>query len=168
TNGACPASNSTVTINVGSVPPVQTVSGQTTVTANEQGVTYSVPYTAGTTYQWTLPAGATIASTNANGNQITVNFGTSGGTVSVKETNSYGFSTSSVTVTMSVTAVIGSSAADSYQVYPNPFSSSVTIRVNNASGQVPLAITITDLQGVVCYNSSANYTDENIVTGEQL
>jgi len=168
TNGSCPASNSTVTINVGSAPQVQTISGPTSVTSSEQGVTYSVPYTSGNTYQWMLPAGATIASSNANDNQITINFGTSGGTVSVKETNSYGVTTSSVTVTMSVTAVIGSSAADSYQVYPNPFSSSVTIRVNNASGQVPLAITITDLQGIVCYSSSANYTDENIVTGEQL
>ena len=166
--GVCPASTSTVTINVGTAPTSQTVTGQTSVTASEQGVTYSVPYTAGTTYSWSLPIGATIASTNANGNQITVDFGTTGGSVAATETNPYGSANSSLTVSISgTTAVIGSATADSYEVYPNPFNSSVTIRVNSAAGQLPLAVTITDLKGVTCYNSSY-YTNENIVVGEQL
>ncbi len=170
TNGVCTPSTSTVTINVGTAPTQQTITGETSVTTNEQGVTYSVPDVAGDTYQWTLPAGATIASSNTDQSQITVDFGSTGGTLSVTETNPYGTSTSSLTINISgTTGVIGSVSTDSYEVRPNPFNSSTTIRLNTVSGSLePLSVTITDLKGINCYSSSAYYTNEDITIGQQL
>jgi len=61
------------------------VTGDNKVYQNETGKTYSVNAIAGVTYNWTVPAGATIASGQGT-NSITVNWGTSGGDVSVAAT----------------------------------------------------------------------------------
>ncbi|UPZ14981.1 family 16 glycosylhydrolase [Flavobacterium humidisoli] len=61
------------------------VTGDNKVYQNETGKTYSVNAIAGATYNWTVPAGATIASGQGT-NSITVNWGTSGGDVSVAAT----------------------------------------------------------------------------------
>ncbi|WP_253251848.1 family 16 glycosylhydrolase [Flavobacterium sp. ACN2] len=61
------------------------VAGDNKVYQNETSKTYSVNAIAGATYNWTVPAGATIASGQGT-NSITVNWGTSGGDVSVAAT----------------------------------------------------------------------------------
>lgn len=61
------------------------VTGDNKVYQNETSKTYSVNAIAGATYNWTVPAGATIASGQGT-NSITVNWGTSGGDVSVVAT----------------------------------------------------------------------------------
>lgn len=61
------------------------VTGDSKVYQNETSKTYSVNAIAGATYNWTVPAGATIASGQGT-NSITVNWGTSGGDVSVTAT----------------------------------------------------------------------------------
>ncbi len=61
------------------------VTGDNKVYQNETSKTYSVNAIAGATYNWTVPAGATIASGQGT-NSITVNWGTSGGNVSVAAT----------------------------------------------------------------------------------
>lgn len=61
------------------------VTGDNKVYQNETGKTYSVNAIAGAAYNWTVPAGATIASGQGT-NSITVNWGTSGGDVSVAAT----------------------------------------------------------------------------------
>ncbi|MBL0738587.1 family 16 glycosylhydrolase [Flavobacterium sp. GN10] len=61
------------------------VTGDSKVYQNETSKTYSVNAIAGATYNWTVPAGATIASGQGT-NSITVNWGTSGGDVSVAAT----------------------------------------------------------------------------------
>jgi len=159
-----------ITINVGSTPRQQTITGPTSVSANQQGVIYSVPDTTGTTYKWTLPAGATIDSSSDNNSRIIVNFGSAGGTVSVTETNPYGSSISSLTISVAAaTGIITSLAADSYVARPNPFTNTVTIHINTASGSpVPLTLTITDPKGVSCYSSSSYFTNEDITIGEGL
>jgi poly(hydroxyalkanoate) depolymerase family esterase len=63
------------------------ISGLQAVNINQNGVTYSVTNTSGSTYNWTVPAGATIASGQGT-NSITVNFGTQSGYVEVTETQS--------------------------------------------------------------------------------
>jgi len=68
------------------IPPY-TITGLQTVNANQTGVTYSVTNTGGSTYNWTVPTGATIVSGQGT-NQITVNFGTQSGNVEVTETQS--------------------------------------------------------------------------------
>jgi poly(hydroxyalkanoate) depolymerase family esterase len=66
-----------------------TITGLPIVFQNANNITYSVSNTTGSTYQWTVPAGATIVSGQGT-NSITVNFGTASGNVSVIETTSGG------------------------------------------------------------------------------
>ncbi|MEN2398900.1 family 16 glycosylhydrolase [Flavobacterium sp. MC2016-06] len=61
------------------------VTGDAKVYNNETGKTYSVNTIAGAAYNWTVPAGATITSGQGT-NTITVNWGTTGGDVSVAAT----------------------------------------------------------------------------------
>ncbi|MFM1875569.1 MAG: hypothetical protein RL266_1306 [Bacteroidota bacterium] len=63
-------------------PPIQ---GPTPLCQNATGNIYSVTNTPGSTYTWTVPAGASIVSGQGT-NSITVDFGTIGGTISVVET----------------------------------------------------------------------------------
>ncbi|MCF8460248.1 MAG: gliding motility-associated C-terminal domain-containing protein [Flavobacteriales bacterium] len=63
-------------------PPIQ---GPTPLCENATGNVYSVTNTVGSTYAWTVPAGATITAGQGT-NSITVSFGTNGGQVSVIET----------------------------------------------------------------------------------
>ncbi|GAB4093552.1 hypothetical protein GCM10028786_24790 [Flaviaesturariibacter terrae] len=69
-----------------------TISGTATPCSGASGVAYSVAAVANaSSYTWTLPAGATIA-TGDGGNSITVNFGSSGGSIAVSASNSCGSS----------------------------------------------------------------------------
>lgn len=61
------------------------ISGAIALSANAANITYSVPFFAGSTYVWNVPAGATIVSGQGS-NTITVNFGTASGFISVTET----------------------------------------------------------------------------------
>ncbi|TNF32357.1 MAG: hypothetical protein EP314_00140, partial [Bacteroidetes bacterium] len=63
-------------------PPIQ---GPTPLCQNATGAVYSVTNTPGSTYTWTVPAGATIVSGQGT-NSITVDFGTTGGQITVVET----------------------------------------------------------------------------------
>lgn len=73
-----------------------TITGKTTFQPNESGVNYSVAVVSGATrYNWTVPAGASVISGQGT-NNITVNFGTTGGNVSVRSENSCGASTYNV------------------------------------------------------------------------
>lgn len=64
-----------------SMPPPP-VTGPTDVCEGQTGAVYSVTPVAGATYNWTVPAGATIVSGQGT-SSITVNFGSSGGQVCV-------------------------------------------------------------------------------------
>ncbi|WP_224997248.1 gliding motility-associated C-terminal domain-containing protein [Cesiribacter sp. SM1] len=77
---------------VGKTPIDVTISGTASVCENQKNVTYSVPVTTGSSYSWTVPAGATIVSgaTGPENNTIAVDFGASSGQVTVQETNSGG------------------------------------------------------------------------------
>lgn len=63
-------------------PPIQ---GPTPLCQNATGNVYSVTNTPGSTYTWSVPAGATITAGQGT-NSITVDFGTTGGEISVIET----------------------------------------------------------------------------------
>jgi hypothetical protein len=66
------------------------ISGPTNVCCNSSGVQYSVPPIANaTSYNWTVPTGATITS-GVNTNTITVTFACTSGNVTVMGTNSCG------------------------------------------------------------------------------
>lgn len=90
----------TVQVTVGGTPPaIGAISGTTSICPNTSGVTYSVSNVASTNYTWTVPSGATITS-GANTNAITVNFGSSAGTVSVIAVGTCGTATASINVSL--------------------------------------------------------------------
>lgn len=61
------------------------ITGAISLSAYATNTIYSVPFFAGSTYAWNVPAGATIA-TGQGTNTITVNFGTASGLIYVTET----------------------------------------------------------------------------------
>jgi parallel beta-helix repeat protein len=67
--------------------------------ANSNGVAYSVTNNAGSTYSWSVTGGLTIA-TGASTNAVTVNIGSTGGTLTVTETNNGCSGTASQTITV--------------------------------------------------------------------
>ncbi|MEY5047388.1 MAG: hypothetical protein RLZZ175_747 [Bacteroidota bacterium] len=80
--GSMTAISKTISITNGAAD-AGTITGATTVCANKTGVAYSISTVLGASgYTWTLPTGATIA-TGANTNNITVNFGTTAGDITV-------------------------------------------------------------------------------------
>ncbi|MDB4655291.1 PKD domain-containing protein [Flavobacteriales bacterium] len=65
-------------------PQTSAISGPTPLCQNATGNVYSVVNTAGSTYNWGVPSGATITSGQGS-NSITVEFGMNGGQISVVE-----------------------------------------------------------------------------------
>ena len=82
---------SSLTVNVtNGADNAGSISGLSTVCANESNVTYSLVSVNGATgYTWTLPTGATIASGN-NSNTVTVNFAATSGNINVVPTSACG------------------------------------------------------------------------------
>jgi hypothetical protein len=130
-------------------PVAQTIVGSDTVSASARRVTYSIPYNQGSTYTWSVPAGATIASGQGT-NSIKVNFGSSGGTVQVTETNASGNASSSLAVFVPATPVI-QSVAGPVNVSPNAQSVTYSIPSANPAStyvwSVPAGATIVSGQG---------------------
>ena len=65
-------------------PQTSAISGPSSLCENATGNVFSVVSTPGSTYDWNVPAGASITSGQGT-NSITVDFGTSGGQISVVE-----------------------------------------------------------------------------------
>jgi len=115
TDGTCnsyPSAPYAVTV----IPlPVQagSITGVTVVCDGEQGVPYSVsPIPGVSSYTWTIPTGATIA-TGQNTNAITINYntGSQSGNISVYGTNSCGTGASSNPLPITVVAIPGDAGA---------------------------------------------------------
>jgi hypothetical protein len=81
-------------------PTAVLVDGDNVVCALES-TTYSVPYTPGSTYIWTLPAGAALIG-DPSAHQVLVTFGTTGGEIRVSETNAGGCVTNHLPLTVTV------------------------------------------------------------------
>jgi len=81
-----------VTVIVNPVPTTSDISGTTNPACNGTGYNYSVTLNEGSSYVWTVPDGATITSgeTGPDNNEITVDFGSTNGDVTVTETNIHG------------------------------------------------------------------------------
>jgi hypothetical protein len=90
-NNCGEGTSSTLAVTVTSLPAnAGVVTGPASVCDGATGVAYTVaPIANATTYVWSLPAGATIAS-GAGTNSITVNFGSESGTITVLGTNACG------------------------------------------------------------------------------
>jgi|GEM_PF-1013763 len=134
------------------------ISGPTAVAANASTVTYSVPNATGMQYTWTVPPGATIVSGQGT-NSIVVDFGNSGGNVSVLETNPIG-QTSTVTIPVTVgttTPVILPDPETRVLVYPVPCNDYVTIDMRIASTE-EVSYLLIDATGNIVKTGTFEYT----------
>ncbi len=94
--------------------------------------TYSVDNTVGSTYQWTVPSGASILSGQGT-SEIVVSFSGSGGNITVRETNSANCQGAQQTLFVDCTVGISSFAAENnfkVNVYPNPASGRLFVELN--------------------------------------
>ncbi|MFN3405396.1 MAG: PKD domain-containing protein, partial [Cytophagaceae bacterium] len=86
---AATATSNTITMTVNPLPNTSAISGNSNPACNATGITYSVTGGTNSTYVWTVPSGAQITG-SATGNSITVNFGSSNGNITVRETSQAG------------------------------------------------------------------------------
>jgi hypothetical protein len=131
-----------------------TITGATSVCYNAVNQGYAISSTPGLSYTWTVPTGATIVSGQGT-NLITVNFGTTGGNITVKANNTCGSSTTrSLAVGVTACRMDENNLAVGREIelqlpvlYPNPGNGMLTIssfpndlelqmRVFSASGQL--------------------------------
>ena len=153
-------------VTIKSVPSTPgTITGAASVCANQTGVPFSIAaITGATTYNWTVPAGATVASGQGT-TSITVNFGTTAGSVKVRSGNACGYS---VFKTKTVSIVCREAEIDlsikGIILFPNPFTDEFTIiSENNIS-----AINIYDVSGRLLETHSTISSDKEIKCGLSL
>ncbi len=125
TNGCGSSADRTLTVYAKPATP-GTITGATTVCANQTSVPYSIAAVTGaTSYTWAVPAGAAIASGQGT-NSITVNFGTTAGNVSVYATNACANSTTK-TLAVTITCREEEISNSGVVLYPNPATDKVTL-----------------------------------------
>ncbi len=158
TNPVVTGVKSTDSLKVNNKPnTINSITGPTSVTANQTGITYSVTSQSGITYAWTVPAGCTITLGQGTAT-IKVTWGTAPGSITVKGSNSCGTSnTKSLAVSVSaarLAAKISSPQTDELELtnelklYPNP-ASSVTYLSFTSDRPGGYSIELTDITGKV-------------------
>ncbi|OJX35929.1 MAG: hypothetical protein BGO87_05520 [Flavobacteriia bacterium 40-80] len=137
----------TITITMGGTTPSQpsTISGSTTIACGTTSGAYSVTNVPGVTYTWSYSGNGTIT---GNGNSITLDNITSGGTLTVTPSNACGNGTPQ-TITITTGAV---------PVQPSTISGSTTIACGTTSG----IYSVTNVPGVT-YTWS--YSGSGTITG---
>ncbi|MBL7726744.1 MAG: S8 family serine peptidase [Dinghuibacter sp.] len=145
----CNAISVVIAAGGGGLPPLGSVTGLNNICGTPSGVAYSVPAVTGaTSYTWTAPTGAVIASGQGT-NNITVNYpgGSVSGNISVTATNG------TCTTAPSVLAVTIGSAAS----VPAPVSGgnqSVTVCPGNAVPTLTATATVTGGHTLVWYTAA--------------
>jgi len=155
-----PSQRMTLRFYTGGGTPGQ-ITGPDTVCYNTTH-TYSVaPVPGATFYSWSVPTGAAIMSGQGS-NGVSIQFGTTSGTVSVFTTPSCG---TPVPATLNV-GVFSCANVDEINfalagisLFPNPASESTTLHFNSPMGN--LAVEVLDLQGRVVYTASENVASAN-------
>lgn len=149
------------TVTVTGVPSTSAITGNTSIICSSLLETYSVVNTPGSTYAWTVPAGATILG-GAGTNSINVDFNGNMGTVSVIETNADGCTGAPVSVNVScITSVESYTDAHRISIYPNPVSDVLTVTNHQGSA---IEVMIYDLNGqqVLVSTSTGNTLQLNV------
>jgi hypothetical protein len=150
---------------VKSVPANPVVNGPNAVCANEFGVSYdALNFTPVSNYTWTVPSGANLVFGQGS-SSIIVDYGSNGGNVTVKATNSCGQSGTTIFPVV-VNCRTGNEVEEqSLNVYPNPANEELNIRSETmANGQANLALF--DVTGRMVFSS--NLQIENATLAEQI
>ncbi len=129
--------------------PVTTspISGQTTITSCSGVIeTYSVTAVSGSTFQWTVPANATILSGQGT-NSISVSFNGNGGNISVIQTNVVGCSAPSVVLNVDCTSNLNKMKDEiSFELFPNPANFTLNLTIKDTENE-EYKIYFYDIQG---------------------
>ena len=161
------------------------ISGAIQVLPNASNVSYSVVNSAGSTYTWTVPTGATIVSGQGT-NSILVNFSTGSGYVKVQETSGAGCindiasiyvavvynvtvsQTSSIACHGAATASLSVTASGGSTPYTYSWSPSGGTN-SSASGLAAgvYTITVTDHASVIVTSASFTITQPALISGSQ-
>lgn len=146
-----PASSS-VTMTIQNNPPFSNnITGPSSVTSGEQNVTFTVPDQPDMDYVWSVPPGATIISGQGS-NSITVDFGNSGGTVSVTETNPAGTS-NVINLPVGITTPVKlKTEAFVIRIYPIPVSNDINIDIEGEGSAI-----------VTIYSTSGEYLGKFVI-----
>jgi len=157
-----------VNLDVSYTAPAGPITGSSSVASGASGVTYSISsVTDATTYTWTVPSGATIASGQGT-TSITVNFGCSAtsGTVTVTPSDGGGSGASS-SLAVTVTGV-GAAGSVSGSTVVCAGASGLTYSISSVSGattytwSVPFDATITSGQGGTSITVTWGSTSGNV------
>jgi hypothetical protein len=159
----CIGTSSACSMTISSVPGTPgNISGPNQACTN-QTVAYSINAVSGaTTYLWTPPAGSTIASGQGT-TSVTVTFGTSGGTLSVRAGNACGYGNpKNKSITVNCTQrpeLITDAEMQGATLYPNPATENVTVTFN-ASQASHYTIRLIDLTGRIIFSETENQQKE--------
>lgn len=127
TAGGCTGAAVSLAVTISNPVATSPISGATSVSCTADSEAYSVTGSAGSTYTWTVPAGA--AFTGQGTSAITVDFNGSFGAISVTETNSDGCTGDPQAVTVSCSTIgLEEAAAGSFTVSPNPTADAFAIQ----------------------------------------
>jgi hypothetical protein len=153
--GNCVGYSSNVSLAITSTPGTPgNISGPNQACTN-QTVAYSINAVSGaTTYQWTAPAGSIIASGQGT-TSVTVTFGTSSGTLSVRAGNACGYGNpknKSITVNCTQRPELSTDAeAQHATLYPNPATENVTVTFNTSQAS-QYTIRLIDMTGRIIFS----------------
>ncbi len=120
-----------------------TISGPASVCPSSTGLSYSTPQVLAFTYTWTVPAGCTILSGQGT-NTVSVNWGTSAGSIYVKANNACGSSANRTYAVSLLACMPEEEEGDNWDigrdnrldVYPNPSSGSFKVVSNFDSDMI--------------------------------
>ncbi|WP_422105657.1 lectin-like domain-containing protein [Winogradskyella sp.] len=160
--------NQSFTLTVDPKPTTSEISGFDIIDCNFNfNETYNVENTAGSTYQWEVPFGASIVSGQGT-NEIEVDFNGNLGEITVVETNSSSCSGDPVSITVDCLLGVNSLNLDDLRIFPNP---SNTGSISLLTNLELTHIQIVNLKGQVIrtedvHNRSGDaYIIENILPG---
>lgn len=140
-----------------------TISGPTSVCANQTNLAYSVVTQPGVTYTWTVPSGATLVSGQGTGS-VVVNWRATTGYLRVKASNSCG-AASDKSVQVVVGCREGLDESMKITLAPNPAQQSTDLQFSNDPGT--FIVTVTDLLGQTLRRESASGTSYQLDMSNQ-
>ncbi len=152
---------------VGNTPVTTAITGQAANCSNGTGIVFATTGFAGSTFNWTVPGGATIVSGQGT-KSITMNSGPTGGVISVTETSVRNCVGTAKTLTETVSAsncATGISIDESTNllIYPNPASEILNIKLNSGSDeQISISFINSLSQEVLNYVQVLNSGENNM------
>lgn len=159
----CNSDPGTVNITVGTKPVISSILGPVNTNRSVSN-SYSVPFKAGSTYEWTIVGGNQISGGTTNA--ITVQWGNVGaGSVSVKETNSGGCTGDEYSMDVYLWFVgVNAPQGTEWNVYPNPAVDYVHIKRTHTN--TTSEVTLSDLTGKIVKTVQFTGNEENLFIGD--